>query len=59
LHINKSTLSVKKAAELTHNMYEITYALPDSKTINSQLLGMDDEQRELFYIVLNFFRVLQ
>jgi transposase len=59
LHINKSTLSVKKAAELTHNMYEITYALPDSKTINSQLLGMDDEQRELFDIVVNFFRVLQ
>jgi transposase len=59
LLINKSTLSVKKAAELTHNMYEITYTLPDSKAINSQLLGMDDEQRELFDIVLNFFRVLQ
>jgi transposase len=59
LRLNNSSLSVKKAAELTHNMYEITYTLPDSKTINSQLLGMDDEQRELFDIVLNFFRVSQ
>jgi transposase len=59
LRLNNSSLSVKKAAELTHNMYEITYTLPESKTINSQLLGMDDEQNELFDIVMNFFRVLQ
>jgi len=59
LHAEKSTLSVKKAAELTHNMYKVTYLLPDSKTDNSHLLGMDDQQRELFNIVQNFFRVSQ
>ena len=59
LKLNNSSLSVKKAAELTHNMYEIIYTLPDSKTINSQLLGMDKQQKELYNIVMNFFRVLQ
>jgi transposase len=59
LYSNKSSLSLKKAAELTHNMYEISYTLPDSKKENSQLLGMDKQQKELLNIVQNFFRVLQ
>jgi transposase len=29
----KSTLSLKTASEITHNMYQITYQLPDSKHI--------------------------
>ena len=57
LNTHESSLSVKKAAELTHNMYQITYQLPDSKSLNVQLLGMDDQQKELYSIVQNFFRV--
>lgn len=48
----KSTLSVKKAAELTHNMYEISYILPDSRQMKSRLLKMDDSQTELHRLVL-------
>ncbi|RTL47495.1 MAG: hypothetical protein EKK39_14110 [Sphingobacteriales bacterium] len=43
----KSNLSLKKAAELTHSMYQITYTLPESKHIKSMLLKMDDAQAEL------------
>lgn len=51
LNAEKSSLSVKKASELTHNMYEITYTLPESKHTKSKLLKMDDEQTELYQIV--------
>lgn len=47
----KSNLSVKRAVELTHNMYQITYMLPQSKHTKSNLLKMDDEQNELYNIV--------
>jgi transposase len=57
LKAKESSLSVKKAAELTHNMYQITYQLPDAKSMNTQLLGMDDQQKELYSIVQNCFRV--
>ncbi len=51
LYKEKSKLSLKKAAEVTHNMYEITYTLPESKQTKSKLLKMDDEQAELYQIV--------
>jgi transposase len=51
LYMEKSTLSVKKAAELTHNIYQITYTLPDSKHTKSRLLKMDDQQAELYHII--------
>ncbi len=51
LTTEESSLSVKKAAELTQNMYQITYKLPDSKIIESKLLGMDEQQQELVKIV--------
>lgn len=51
LKLEKSTLSLKKAAEITHNMYQITYTLPDSKHIKSRLLQMDEEQSELYEII--------
>ena len=51
LYQEKSTLSLKKAAEITHNIYEITYTLPDSKHTKSKLLNMDDEQLELTTII--------
>jgi len=55
LRMEKSTLSVKKAAELTHNMYEITYTLPESRHTKSRLLKMDDDQAELHQIILKNF----
>jgi transposase len=48
----KSGLSLKKAAELTHNMYQISYILPESKHTKSQLLKMDDQQAELYQIIV-------
>jgi hypothetical protein len=57
--MDKSTLSVKKAAELTHNIYQITYTLPDSRHTKSKLLKMDDQQAELCRIVQKNCWVLQ
>lgn len=51
LYKEKSNLSLKKSADLTHNMYQITYTLPESKHTKSQLLRMDDEQAELHQII--------
>ncbi|MFN8712925.1 MAG: IS1634 family transposase [Bacteroidota bacterium] len=51
----KSTLSLKKAAEVTHNMYQITYYLPESKQAKSKLLNMDEEQKELYQIITKNF----
>jgi transposase len=55
LYHEKSTLSLKKAAELTHNMYQIKYTLPDSGYTKTRLLNMDDQQKELFDIVSKNF----
>ena len=55
LYKEKSKLSLEKAKELTHNMYEVTYTLPESKYTKSKLLKMDDEQAELFQIVSKNF----
>lgn len=55
LYKNKSTLSLQKASELTRNMYQITYTLPDSKHTKSKLLKMDDQQAELYQIVAKNF----
>ncbi len=52
LYQEKSNLSLEKAKELTHNMYEVTYTLPESKHAKSKLLKMDNEQAELFQIVM-------
>ena len=52
LYKEKSSLSLKRAAELTHNMYQITYTLPESKHIKTKPLKMDNEQAELFQIIM-------
>ena len=52
LYKEKSNLSLKRASELTHNMYQITYILPESKKIKNKLLKMDDEQAELYQIMM-------
>src|SRR5258708_9314192 len=51
LYKEKSAISLKKATELNHNMYELTYTLPESKHKKSKLLNMDDEQAELYQII--------
>lgn len=51
----KSTLSLKKATELTHNMYQINYILPESRQAKSRLLNMDQEQTELYRLVCENF----
>lgn len=55
LYHEKSTLSLKKAAELTQNMYQITYTLPDSKQTKTRLLTMDENQQKLFDIISRNF----
>ncbi len=55
LHEEKSSISLKTASEITHNMYQLTYQLPDSKHIKSTLLKMDEQQRELFQIIQKYF----
>ena len=55
LNAEKSTLSLKKASELTHNMYQITYTLPESKHTKSKLLEMDEQQSELYKIISRNF----
>jgi transposase len=59
LYEEKSTLSLKKAAELTHNMYQITYVLPESRQTKSKLLNMDEQQAELYRLACKNFRVSQ
>ena len=55
LYMEKSSLSVKKAAELTQNIYRISYMLPESKHTKTRLLKMDDLQAELYRIVMKNF----
>jgi transposase len=55
LYLEKSTLSLRKAAELTHNMYQVKYTLPDSGYTKTRLLNMDAQQKELFEILSKYF----
>jgi transposase len=55
LRKEKSSLSLKMASEITHNMYQITYQLPESKHIKTRLLNMDEQQTELYKIILDNF----
>ena len=48
----KSSLSLKRAADLTHSMYQINAVLPESKHHTSILLQMDEEQSHLHEIIL-------
>ncbi len=51
LYKTKSKLSLRKAADLTHNTYQITCSLPESKHTKSILLNMDENQTELCKII--------
>ncbi len=55
LKAENSYLSVKRAAELTHNMYQLNVTLPESKHKESILLQMDQEQSDLNQIILKYY----
>jgi transposase len=45
------SMSPKRAAELTHNMYQLTYILPDDPVPQKKTLNMDSEQQKLFNLI--------
>jgi len=51
----KVPFSVKRAAELNQNMYQITITLPESKKAKDILLKMDHEQVLLMEIIKKSF----
>jgi len=51
LEKNQAGFSPKRAAELTHNMYEMEYMLPHSDELEKIILKMDSEQEALRKIV--------
>ena len=51
LQKHKSSLSVAKAADLTHTIYQIRVTLPESKITRKILLNMDDQQRQLIKLI--------
>jgi len=53
LNNHKIGFSAKRAIELTQNIYEIVYTLPNSKKQKTKYLKMDDEQQVLFNIIKN------
>ena len=55
LKAENSYLSVKRAADLTHNMYQLNVVLPESKHTKSVLLEMDQEQADLYQIILKYY----
>lgn len=48
---SNSKISLKRAAELTHNMYQLNIILPESKYERKIILNMNEEQRELYRII--------
>ena len=52
LEAAKTGMSPKRAAELTHNMYEFIYTLPDSREEKRQILKMCPEQQILYDAVI-------
>ena len=55
LKAENSYLSVKRAAELTHNMYQINVTLPESKHQESILLTDGSGARDLYQIILKYY----
>lgn len=52
LQKNKSAFTLLWVQELTFNMYQLVYQLPKSKSTRTQILQMDDQQKELYEIVM-------
>jgi len=55
LQLEQSTISVRRAADLTHTMYCLDVILPDSKQSKRIMLNMDKEQKELLSIINKHF----
>ena len=55
LKIEKYPLSVEKATELTHNMYQMEIMLPESLHCTKVLLKMDENQNQLIKIIHKYF----
>ena len=51
LEEHKAGFSPKRAAELTHNMYQVEYTLPNSKRTTKKILKMDQQQKTLYNIM--------
>jgi len=55
LKLGGSLISAKRAAELTNNMYQICYTLPETKLRKNLILQMDDDQQQLYSILNRFY----
>lgn len=55
LKMENSEISINRASELTHNIYELLFVLPESKHQKSIILKMDNEQAELYRIIQKYF----
>jgi hypothetical protein len=55
LNIEKYELSVEKAAEITHNMYQLEILLPESLHHKKVILKMDETQTKLIKIIDKYF----
>lgn len=55
LKLEKCPISVKKATEITQNMYQMTITLPQSKHPKNILLKMDQEQAQIKKIVDKYY----
>ena len=51
LEKHNAGFSPKRAAELTHNMYQLEYTLPHSRRKMKKILKMDQEQETLYNII--------
>jgi hypothetical protein len=49
-------MSPKRAAELTHNMYEIEFILPKSQENEKIILKMDEDQKLLRSIIEKYVK---
>lgn len=45
------TMSPRRAAELTQNMYALTYTLPGENSLQTTMMKMDDEQQLLYDLI--------
>jgi transposase len=55
LKLEQYQLSVEKAAEITHNMYQLQILLPESLQYKTLLLKMDNLQSQLISIIHKYF----
>jgi transposase len=55
LKLAECPFSARRAAELTNNMYQMCYTLPETKQRKNLILQMDDEQQQLYSILKRFY----